>query len=435
MKRAIVILTMIFGFTTLYAQTGVQINFDQLKKKVDRSNEDILNPKKNIKESTWMSRAELMMEIFDSQMMKAYVGMDVPSFNLIVGQPKDRTQEEVDGALVEKFVMDRVNFYFVSGRLEKWEVTNPIVEKPLDAALEAINKVVEIDVKGKKTKDVKELLTRLKGLYISEGSNCYAFKNYEGAYRNFLNVISIGRMPQLNHQDTVIYYYTGLSAQLAAKYQEAIDMYKQALALDYKSDGGIYFNIYDAYKSLNDADNGVTYLEQGFTKYPNNQNILFSLINHYLTKGDDPSKILVYIEKAIKEEPGNASLYFAKGTLHDKLGDFEEAVASYEKAAQVDPMYFDAYYNIGALYYNRAVKYIEEANKVPAKEVQKYDDLMAKAAVEFKNALPYMEKADQVKPNDKNALESLKNIYFRFRTESEEMNKKYLEYNEKLKNL
>jgi hypothetical protein len=98
-------------------------------------------------------------------------------------------------------------------------------------------------------------------------------------------------------------------------------------------------------------------------------------------------------------------------------------------------MYFDAYYNIGALYYNRAVKYIEEANKVPAKEVQKYDDLMAKAAVEFKNALPYMEKADQVKPNDKNALESLKNIYFRFRTESEEMNKKYLEYNEKLKNL
>ena len=60
---------------------------------------------------------------------------------------------------------------------------------------------------------------------------------------------------------------------------------------------------------------------------------------------------------------------------------------------------------------------------------------MAKANVEFRKSLPYMEKALEINSNSKEVLEALKNIYFRFRSESDEMNKKYQETNEKLKSL
>ena len=128
-------------------------------------------------------------------------------------------------------------------------------------------------------------------------------------------------------------------------------------------------------------------------------------------------------------------MYFAKGTVYDKLSDSEEAAKSYLKAIEIDANFFDAYYNLGAVYFNNGVKLVDEANKVPAKDYEKYESIMAKSNVEFKKALPYMEKAYNINNNSKESIEALKNIYFRFRSESDEMNKKFQEYNEKLKNM
>lgn len=435
MKRIILSLALVLGFNLIHAQTSKEIKYDQYAKKIEKSNAEIQDPKKGVKDATWLSRAELMMDVFDAQLLRAYVGMDTQTFLLVVGKPVSQSQEEVDGVAIDKYVMEGVTFYFATGKLERWEVTKPMIDKPLDLAYESLKKVMEIDVNGKKTKKVQENLAKLKGLYINEGSNCYAFKDFKNAYENFKKVIEIGQLPQLNHKDTAVYYYAALSAQLANNLDDAIKFYKEAIALNFSSEGSAYYNIYDAYKSLGKADEGVSFLEEGFTKFPKNSNILFSLINHYINKGEDPSKILVYMDKALADDPNNASLYFAKGTVHDRLNDTEEAVKAYQKAIEVDPKFFDAYYNLGAVYYNSGVKLIEEANKVPAKEVEKYDALMAQANDEFKKSLPYMEKAYEVNNNSKEAVEALKNIYFRFRSENDDMNNKYKEYNEKFKSM
>lgn len=435
MKRTILVLSLLLGTNFIFAQTSKEIDYDQYAKKIGKSDAEINDPKKSLKDATWISRAELMIDVYDAQLLRAYSGMDTKTFELIVGKPLSATQEVVDGAAVDKFVMERVTFYFTDGKLERWEVTKPIVDNSLELALESLKKAIEIDAAGKKVKKIQEDLAKLKGLYVNEGSNSYAQKNFQDAFKNFKNVIEIGQMPQLNHKDTAIYYYTALSAQLAGDFENAIDYYKQSIALNFTSEGTAYYNIYDAYKSLGKADEGVSYLEDGFMKFPKNSNILYSLINHYINNGDDPSKILVYIDKAIEDDSSNASLLFAKGTLFDRLNNIDEAVAAYTKAIEIDPTMFDAYYNIGAIYFNNGVKLVEEANKVPAKEVEKYDALMANANDEFKKAMPYMEKAYGVNPNSKEAMEALKNIYFRFRSDSDEMNAKYQDFNEKLKDM
>lgn len=435
MKRIILVLSLVLGINMIYAQTSKEINFEQYSKKIEKSNAEIQDPKKSIKDATWFSRAELMMDVYDAQILRAYVGMDPQTFTIIVGKPLSQTQEVIEGVAVDKYEMERVNFYFVNGKLEKWEVTKHILSNPLDLALESIKKVVEIDVNAKKTKKVQENLTKLKGLYISEGSNFYALKNFKEAFNNFKNAIEIGQMPQLNHKDTAIYYYAGLSAQLASDFENAIKYYDKAIELNFTSEGTAYYYAFDAYKSLNKLDDGVKYLEEGLTKFPKNTNILFSLIQYYVEKGEDPAKVLTYIDKALIEEPNNATLYFAKGTVYDKLNEPEEAIKSYSKAIEIDPKFFDAYYNYGAVYFNNGVKLVDEANKVPAKDVEKYEALMAKANLEFKKALPYMEKAYEINNNSKETIEALKNIYFRFRSENDEMNKKFQEYNEKLKNM
>ena len=67
--------------------------------------------------------------------------------------------------------------------------------------------------------------------------------------------------------------------------------------------------------------------------------------------------------------------------------------------------------------------------------MEKYDALMEKANVEFKKCIPYMEKAHEINPKEPNALETLKNLYFRFRNESEEYANKLKEINESIEQL
>ena len=435
MKRIILVLSLVLGINMIYAQTSKEIKYDQYAKKIEKSNAEIQDPKKNIKDGTWFSRADLMMDVFDAQLLRAYTGMDPQTFMIIVGKPVSQTQEVVEGVAVDKFSMEKVNFFFVNGKLESWEVTNPILANPLDLAFESLKKAIEIDVKGKKTKKIQESLNKLKGLYVNEGLNSYSRKNYKGALESFKNVIEIGELPQLNHKDTAIFYYAALSAQLAGDFNSAISYYDKAIALNFTSEGTAYYYAFDAFKSLGKSDDGIKYLEEGLVKFPKNTNILFAIIQHYVNKGEDPSKVLSYIDKALVQEPRNATLHFAKGTVYDKLGDPENAAKAYSSAVEIDPNFFDAYYNLGAVYFNRGVKTVEEANKIPAKETDKYDAMMLKASDEYKKAIPYMEKAHSINPNSKDVVEALKNIYFRFRNENDEMGKKYKEYDEKFKNM
>lgn len=438
MKRNLVLIAFVFAFSGIFAQQGgmkSNVNFVALQKKIAKSNADIENPKKNIKDATWISRAELMIEVYNSQILNAYRGMTTTNFNVIIGKPNEQTNIDIDGVSTDKYTMERVNFFFVEGSLEFWQVTNPVLEAPLNDARTAITKAMELDVNGKKTKKISENLQTLKKLYLDEGLNSYSAKKYYEAYLFFKNSIEIALMPQVNVLDTAIYYYAGLAAQLGEKNHEAIEMYKKAIEMGSTSEGAAFFNIYEAYKSVGNEDEGIKYLELGLVKYPQNLNILYSLINIYLSKGEDPSKIIIYIDKAIADNPTNASLFFAKGTLYDKLEQTNNALDSYLKAIELNNEYFDANYNIGAVYYNNGVKLVDEANKIPAQKVAEYDAMIEKSNAEFKKAIPFMTRAAELNPQSAEAVEASMNLYFRFRNESKENMDMYNKFKEMLDSL
>lgn len=434
MKRTLLIM-LLACCGTAFAQ--VSVNYGALEKKVAKSDATIADPKKNIKDATWISRAELMFEVFNSQIMNAYRGMTPENFTLIIGKPKSQSNIDVEGVSTDRYTMERVEFYFVERSLEYWKVTNPVMKdaNPLNIAREALDKAIELDAAGKKTKKIGDNLRTLKKLYLDDALNNYSLKDYANAYKSFKSCLEVGKMPQVNSLDTAVFYYAGLSAQLGGMYNEAIDMYKQGIAVGYSSDGSAYFNMYEAYKALGNNDEGIKCLEDGLVNYPQNLNILYSLINCYLEKGEDPTKIIFYIDKALADAPNNESLLFAKGTLYDKLEKYDEAVNEYKKAIEAKPDFFDAYYNIGAVYYNKGVKKVEAANKIPATKVKEYEAAMNDAAAEFRNSIPYMEKAAEVNPNSKEAIEAVSNLYFRFRNDGPEMMEKYNKAKAKLDEL
>ena len=157
--------------------------------------------------------------------------------------------------------------------------------------------------------------------------------------------------------------------------------------------------------------------------------ILIAETNIYLsTKQND--KAIDNLTAAVEKDPMNPTIHYAVGVTYAGMGKEAEAEAAYKQAVELKNDYFEANYNLGALYVNQAAGFIEQANKLPLSATKEYDELKARADDILKKSLPYLETASQLDPNDKSTLLSLKEIYTRL-----QMYEKMKVVNEKLNNM
>ncbi len=291
-------------------------------------------------------------------------------------------------------------------------------EDPLTEALNSYQKALELDTGDKFAKSVKIKLTLLTNDITNQAVNYFNEDDYAGALKSFEQILKIQDIDIVKQDnpgavDTVILFNAGLAAYNAKNYTTAVKYYGEAAKHGYN--GARTFSlISDSYMQMQDTMGALNAVQEGFEKYPTDNGVLTSMIDLYL-KLDRKAEAMKYLNMAIEQDPTNVTYYFAQGTLYETFGDEPNAVNSYKKAMEIDPTFFNAYYNLGALYYNKGVKQIEIANAVPANENAKYEAELAKADVEFKKSLPYMEKCEEINPEDPMTLESLKNLYYRMK--------------------
>ncbi|HKJ79373.1 MAG TPA: tetratricopeptide repeat protein [Prolixibacteraceae bacterium] len=293
-----------------------------------------------------------------------------------------------------------------------------LVDDPLTKALESYKKALELDEKDKFSKNIKIKLTLLINDLTNQAVQGFNNEDYEMALKSFEQILDVEDMDLIKQDspdavDTVIIFNTALAAYNSEQYDKAIDYYKEAAKYGYN--GARTYNLLaNSYQLKKDTIGALNVLKEGFEKYPADNGVLTSMIQIYLDL-DKTEDALKYLNVAIEQDPQNATFYFAKGTLHEKMGVEEEAIEAYNKAIEADPKSFDAFYNLGALYYNKGVKQIEVANAVPANENEKYQEELKKADKWFKEALPFMEKCYNLNPEHTMTLESLKNLYYRLK--------------------
>jgi len=91
--------------------------------------------------------------------------------------------------------------------------------------------------------------------------------------------------------------------------------------------------------------------------------------------------------------------------------------------------------NQGVVYYNMGVEFITKSQTIDVNNQKEYDRLLKEADVQFKKSLEKFLVAYGINSKDKFVVENIKNIYFRFRNESEDMKKKYEEFNQILQGM
>lgn len=332
----------------------------------------------------------------------------------------DKAKDAIDQALINESTSAWFNTYFAKGKLcqASFESDNPkfnaFYPDPLAEAYASYEKAMELDPKGgtKKKLITGMVYNSLAVNLYKQGSTRFEAKDYAGALKSFETQIKITESDKYaGAVDTGMFYNAGLAAVNSSKYSEAIKYFEKCTEMKYM---GItpYFQMSEAYMSLGDTAKAEGVLTGLSSKFPNDKNVTLQLIDLYI-KSSKNEEALKYIKVAKESDPNNYSLYFAGGIIYLNQNKYDDAITELTKSIELKGDVYDTQYGCGAAYINKASEMFVKANEIM--DVKKYSEAVDQANAIYAKALPYMEKAYELKPDDVYAMRSLQELYYRLK--------------------
>ena len=164
-----------------------------------------------------------------------------------------------------------------------------------------------------------------------------------------------------------------------------------------KDYAGAYENCSKAFKMGYDRNNISGYMTSA----------LANLVQDMLDKNEF-DKAKNFIENALANDPGNATLHDIMGFTMELKEDVNAALPFYRRATEVDPNYANAHFDVGRCLYLQAQKIIDDNPNMTDK------DLFPKIKPIYDEAIPYLQKAVQLNPEDNKAQGVLDDILYKF---------------------
>ncbi len=338
----------------------------------------------------------------------------------ILGQT-EQAKADIEAAIANPKTEGLVKTYLVASRIFSKLAVEGKDNEGVVKGRQYLEKAYEIDQipdkKGKTGKEAKAInkeYATYSANSVNFGVKCFNDHNYNGAKVAFINAVwansHADNYAEVN--DSVLIYNAAIAAMQAEDYETAAVYFDKSIDVNYDGPMSVLRVNYCFQQIKASADKIEANLKKGFEKYPENKDVLMTLIQYYLTSQQNEAA-LVYLNEAISKDDSNPQLYFARGCLNEKI-DMQAAIADYQTALSKNPKHFNALYNLAVVHYNSGVEKVGEANN--ERDQKKYEAMMKEANGIFEKALPYMEQAadnaDNVE-NKKLCLETVKNIYYR----------------------
>lgn len=349
------------------------------------------------------------------------------AWNYLKNEDLDKAKEAIDEASVNESSMGMAKCWYYRGLIYQGMYRNKkygaLSADPLGEAYKSYKKALEIDPKYEFKDEIMVNIASITASIFNDGLDAYNAKDYSKALTSFEFIM------ENNPKDTSSIVNAALAADKAGNKEKAVLYYEKLIAMNYK-DAAIYTSLIQNYKDMGQKEKAADALKRGRAAFPNDNNLMIEELNAVLQSGDD-KKAAAMLDQAIAADPNNASLNFAAGTIYDKLAnpkdkegkdlakpdnydDLVNKSAGYYKDAIVkNDKYFEANYNLGALYFNQGAELANKANQMPLNKQKEADALNKQAAEKLKQAEPYLERALVLNPKDASTLLSLKQLYVR----------------------
>jgi len=330
------------------------------------------------------------------------------------------------------------------------KLANP---KAISDLATGLNATLDYEKKsGKKiyTDDINETITSFKpdlvNLAIQLGNN----KKYKEAGDVLYAVY------QLDKKDQEKLFYAASYAVNGQDYVKALDYYNQLKALNYTGEGTVFWAVNKAsgqeetfptkaqrdiyikagshekprdekveskrgeiYKNIalilvqqDKVQEALTAVKDARATDPNDNSLVLTELDLYL-KLKDYESYTKLVNETLDKNPNNIDLIYNLGVISADRGKLEDAETYYKRALAIDPNYFNANINLAELKLRADVKFVDEMSKLGTsdKDNKRYEQLKALQLKNYKELLPYLEKAVEVQPDNDAAKKTLLSVY------------------------
>ena len=291
-----------------------------------------------------------------------------------------------------------------------------------EATFGSFSKCLELDIKNQWKSDINNKINIYRNLSINNGVDCFQKKNYSGAFNSFKMALEMYNVLSLT--DTLAMINAALSAEKMKNTNEAYKYYKMCADVNYGNGAEMYQSMIRVLNAeeVKNEEKILNVIDEGKQRFPKDYILNIEEFNYWYSKGDN-LKAQQALENAIESDPTNKVLHFNVGVTYDNISNkyhkenkhdvaftyMNKAINGYKKAIELDDNYVDAYYNLGALYYNQSITAKSVAGDYSG---EKYDKEMKSANEMLKKAIPLLEKVLSLSPSDKSTLTVLKSLYF-----------------------
>lgn len=327
--------------------------------------------------------------------------------------------------------------------------------KNINTALESLDQVLEMDSGNEDALTYQAQVKQTMVQTAIEGQNNGDFDSASKLlYKSY----------KLDKNDTVMLYYAASAAVNGKLYDKALEHYNKLLELGFDGSTTQFVAISketgeeEIFESENMRDIAVKtgeYTDPDKKETPRLTGEIAKNISLIYIQEDEPEKALKAIERAkeenpddidimqaeadlyyrigkvdkynevmqevVKMDPENPSLYYNLGVASEQLGDKDSAKDFYIKATELNPEMVNAYINLAALTLSEEREIVEEMNKLGNSKAdnKKYQELNEKKKQYYKDALPYLEKASELDPDNIDAMQTRLNIYYQLGKDEE----------------
>lgn len=427
----------------LVAAPAVQaqkVNKEALLAKIEKSDADIANEKKAVKAATWINRGKAFYEVAIEPTKSLFVNMDAAMLKLAVGEPKSASKETLNGVEYDAWVYNYFTAYVKDNKVVTWKQTKWVMKDAPEKAIEAYNKAYELDPKTadkvkEGLKQVSDFCSQVGNTGIDTGNYVEAAKAYETAYK-------AQSSPAYGEADPALLYYAGYlltvdGANNPKSFVKGAKLLTKAIEKGYADEeGNIYYYLFHCLYGQKEADKANVLkakeaLLTGIEKFPKNERILDGLMQLYTSEEGvgNPADLVALIDKAIQDNPENVDLWFGRGRIFYALKDYDQSIDSFKKVVELKPDMFEGNYYLGVFYTIKGDALNKEMNEKQYSSQAAYDADLKGVNDVYMAAVPWFEKAHQIKTDDIDTLEFLKSLCFRLRDEPGIM-EKYNTYND-----
>lgn len=400
--------------------------------KVEKAKATTQDEKKNKKAAPWLKLGEALNEAYNINIKFIFIGAEAKQIVTTMGAPTNGESvpiKEIGGKQYKVYSYPNVDIYFTMEDKVAFYLENNIAyPQALEQEEVALLKALSIDPKlGEK---INPMLANLVNNYLLNMQNYFTNKEFSKAIEYAEKAAKLQENPAVKDPKFLESYYFAVVCAMQATDYNAAKKYLSILAKNNDLRGGeVLYYLGVSEDKLGNLDAAKKVFEEGVSKFPDNQDILKSLIDLYVRTKEDPSKVIPYIKQAQEKDPKNAVLYIVEGVAYENMKQLTKSIEAYENAIVADPASFIAYYNIGYTYSVMADDLVPEFNNTDYTNKTLYEQKQKEINDLRIKALAPLIKAHEINPKDINTVTLLKSICFTLRDTSPEMMKDYQKYN------